>query len=127
MDPLESKIIHLHSLVSHICGKHQWLGFFELLKGYDDVIAYEISMALSAQIEVNATTMVRGLAISISLELIRMVKTLPVGIQWKGDEKTISPLYKKNFFTVVEKLLKKRIELGARAYPIPRMRWPTIS
>ena len=48
--------IHLHPLVVDIFRKHHWLGFFELVKGYDDDIAQEFAMALNPQARTNATT-----------------------------------------------------------------------
>jgi len=47
-EPSDNKIIHLHPPVLDIFRIHQWLAFFELLKGYDDDIAYEFSMALKS-------------------------------------------------------------------------------
>jgi len=79
----DTKIIHLHPPILDIFKRHQWLGFFELLKGYDDDITYEFSMALKSHTRVSATIVVRGLAISIIHNLIIRVTTLPVGIQWR--------------------------------------------
>jgi len=45
-EPSNTKRIHLHPLMVDIFRRHQWLGFFELLKGYDDDITFEFSMAL---------------------------------------------------------------------------------
>jgi len=57
------------------------------LKGHDDGIAFEFSMALNSQTEVSSTTMVRGLAISLSSELSIKVTTLPLGIKWGRENK----------------------------------------
>ena len=58
------------------------MGFFEILRGYEDKIAREFAMALYSQVYVIATTMVRGLAITITPELISRITTLPLGIKW---------------------------------------------
>lgn len=77
---------------------HQWLVFFELLKGYDDDITHEFSMALHPQWEDSATTVVRGLDISLSLETICIVTTLPLGVLWSKDEKAVCVTARRNFF-----------------------------
>lgn len=77
--PTDTKRIHQHTLVGNIFRRHQWLGFFELLKGYDDDITHEFSMALHSQGEDSATIVVKGLAISLSHETIRRLITLLFG------------------------------------------------
>lgn len=63
-EPTDTKRIHRHPHVVNIFRRHQWLGFLELLKRYNDDITQEFSMALHPQGEDSATTIVRGLVIS---------------------------------------------------------------
>ena len=126
-EPTYTKRIHLQPPVLDIFKRHHWLGFFELLKGYDDDITYEFSMTLNYQIRVNATTMVRGLDISISPELISRVTTLPLGVQWRREEKTNNAISKNKFFTANENLIEDKNGVRRKSYHIPGMRWPTIS
>lgn len=79
-EPTDSKIIHLHPSVVEIFKRHQWLGFFELLKGYDDDITYEFSMALNPHARASDTIMVTRLSITINLDFISRVTTLPLGV-----------------------------------------------
>lgn len=79
--PSNTKRIHLHPLVLDIFRRHQWIGFLELLKGYDDDLAFEFVVALNSQTEDSATIVVRGLVISLNLEIISIVTTLPLGIK----------------------------------------------
>ena len=76
-------------------------------------------MALNSQIGVSATTMVRGLAISISSELISKVTTLPLGIQWRIEDNTNSVITKKNFITADEKHIedKNGVRRESLSYP----------
>lgn len=83
-------MIHRHPSLVDILRRHQWLGFFESLKGYDDDHAHEFSMALHSQAEDSATTVVRGLAISLSPKTISRVTTLPLGIRWSKEDKAVS-------------------------------------
>jgi len=39
--PTKTKRFHQHPPVVNIFRRHQWLGLFELLKGYDDDITHE--------------------------------------------------------------------------------------
>lgn len=88
--------------------RHHWLGLFELLKGYDDDIAYEFSMALNSQTEFSATTVVRGLVISLIPKLISRVETLPLGIKWGREYKTTNSNAKNNFFIANENTIEDK-------------------
>jgi len=46
-EPIETSRIDLHPSLVEIFLRHNWLGFFELLRGYDDDVAQEFSMALN--------------------------------------------------------------------------------
>lgn len=118
-DPLDNKRIHLHSLVVDIFRRHQWLGFFELLKGYDDDLAFEFSMDLNSQIEDNATIVVRGLTISLSPETISRVTTLPIGIKWSREEMFISVTNKNNLFIANEKPIEDKNGVWRENLPYP--------
>lgn len=123
-EPSDTKIIHLHPPVVDIFRRHQWLGFFELLNGYDDDITFEFSMALISHIKVSATTVVRGLAISLSPELISKGTTLPLGIKWGEEDKTTSATTKKNFFTTNEKNIEEKNGFRREILPYP---WDEVS
>lgn len=60
-EPSDTKKIHQHALVVDILKRHQWLGFFEFLKGYDDDFSHEFFVELHSQKEDIATTIIRGL------------------------------------------------------------------
>lgn len=80
------------------------MGFFELLKMYDDTNTHEFAMTLHSQGEDSATTVVRGLTISSSLETI----TLPLGTRWSKKDKTVGVTSRKNFFILKEKPVKDK-------------------
>jgi len=56
------------------------MGFFEKLKGCDDEITHEFSMALQSQGEDNATIFVKGISIHLNAELIIRVTNIPLGV-----------------------------------------------
>jgi len=65
--------------------------------------------------------MVRVLSIKINRELISMVTTLPLGIQWRKVDKAGSTFFKKNFFLNDEQLIETKMGLEGKAFPIPWM------
>ena len=62
-----SKIIHQYPLLIDICTSHQWMGFFDRIKGYDDEIAHEFDKALQPWGEDSATTIERGIVIHFNV------------------------------------------------------------
>ena len=60
-EPTKKTRTHFHPPVVEIFRRHQWLGFFELLRGYDDDVAREFVISLIPQARFNATPVVRGL------------------------------------------------------------------
>jgi len=69
-EPKNTRMIHFHPPVADIFKKPQWLGLFEILEGYGDEFSFEFVMALNSQSKVSATTVIRGLAITIIPEVI---------------------------------------------------------
>lgn len=72
--------IHQHPHIVNFFIRHQWMGFFEQLKGYDDDITQEFSMELQSQGEYSDTTIFRGFIMSLSPKTISRVTTLPLDI-----------------------------------------------
>lgn len=56
------------------------MGFFEKLRGYDDVVARDFAFSLIPLIRTHATVVVRGLSIELTPELISRITTLPEGV-----------------------------------------------
>lgn len=99
--------------------RHQWLGFFKLLKGYDDDLAIEFSMALNSQTEDNSTTIVRGLVISFNLKIVSTITTLPLGLKWRREDKATSVVGKNNFLISKENPIedKNGLRIEGLTYP----------
>lgn len=95
------------------------MGFFELLKGYDDDLTHEFSMELHSQGEENATTIVRGLSISLSLKTISRVSTLPLRIRWRKKDKVVSVIARKNFFISKENPIEDKNGVRREILPCP--------
>lgn len=94
------------------------MGFFELLKGYDDDLAFLFSMALNSQTKDSATTVVRGLIISLSAKIITKVTTLPIGIKWRREDKSNSVTAEKNCFIANENPIEDKNGARREAYLI---------
>lgn len=81
-----------------IITRNQWLGLFELLRGYADEIAREFTMSLTTLTRVSVTIVVRGLSVTITLESISRITTLPLGLQWRKEDETRNTICNKKFF-----------------------------
>jgi len=79
-EPTRTPRIHLHPPVVEIFRRHQWLGLFELLRGYDDDVAREFAMSLTPQARVSVTSVVSRLSVTITLESISRITTLSLGL-----------------------------------------------
>lgn len=104
--------------------RHNWLGFFEVLRGYDDDLAQEFPMALNHQATIIATTMVRGFSITITPEVISRITTLPQGMPWIKEDKVESTFTKKNFFSRDEEPIKDKNWIRRESLPYP---WNEVS
>ena len=118
-EPTYTRMIHFHPHVADIFRRHQWLGFFELLKGYDDEVSFDFSMALNSQSDVNPTTVIRGLVITISPEVINRVTTLPLGIKWNREDRVNSATSKKNLFRSRERHVKDKNGVRRESLALP--------
>jgi len=76
-------------------------------------------MALNPEARANATTVVRGLFITITSELISRVTTLPLGVQWRKKDKSNNALTKNNFFTDDEKPIEYKNGVKIKILPYP--------
>lgn len=74
-------------------------------------------MALNTK--VSATTMVRGLIITISPDIISRVKNLPLRIQWRREDKRENSISKDNFFTAHEKPIEDKDGVRRESLPYP--------
>lgn len=122
--PTGTSRTHIHPHVVEIFRMHQWLGFFELLRGYDDHVAQEFSMLLTPQARINATSMVRGLSITITPEFISIITTLSLGMQWRKEDKASNTFAKKNFFLRDEEKIKDKNGIRRESLPYP---WDEVS
>ena len=106
-DPTDIKRIRQHPQFMEIYRNHQRLGLFELLKGFDEEIDQEFTVALQSHSKERATIVVRGLAITLSPELISKVTTLPLGVKWV-KERMPRTAAKKIFFLPGEEYIEDK-------------------
>lgn len=116
-EPTNAKRVHQHPPLVNIFLRHHWMGFFEQLKGYDDDITQEFSMAVNTQGEDSVTTIARGLVISLNVVLISILTTLPLGIQWSKEDKVVSDTTMNNFFIQRENLVEDKNVLRREILP----------
>lgn len=108
----------------NIFRRHQCLGFFELLKGYDDDVPQEFSKSLTPQDRISATSVVRGLSITTTLEIISRITTLPLGMQWRKEDKARNNFVNNNFFLRDEELIEDKNGIRRESLPYP---WDEVS
>lgn len=59
------------------------MGLFERMRGHNDDVASEFSLSLICITRTNATIVVKGLSVVITPKVIRIITTLPLGLQWR--------------------------------------------
>lgn len=62
-EPINIVRIYLHPHVLEIFKRHNWMGFFESLRGYDDEVAIYFAPSLIPLTRTHATIVVKGLSI----------------------------------------------------------------
>lgn len=107
-EPTGTTNIHQHPPMVEIFTRHQWLGFFDLLREYDDNIVREFSMSLIPQARFSATIVVRGLSVTITTESISIISTLPLCLQWRKEDKASNTLFKENFLLEYEEPIEDK-------------------
>jgi len=81
-------------------------------------------MSLTPQARVNATSVVRELSVTITLESIRKITTLPLGLQWRKEDKASSTYAKVNFFLRDEEPIEETNGIRREILPYP---WDEVS
>jgi len=81
-------------------------------------------MSLTPQAIINATSMVRGLSITITPEIISKITTLPLGMQWRNEDKASNTFAKKKFFLRDEEPIKDKNGIRRESLPYP---WDEVS
>ena len=72
--------IHEHPPLVEIFPRHNWMGYFEKLRGYDDEVARYFALSIITLTRTHVTLVVRGPSIEFSAELISRITTLPLGV-----------------------------------------------
>ena len=86
-EPTNIVKIHQHPPILEIFTRNNWMGFFEKLRGYDDEVARDFALFPIPLTRTHATTLVKGLSIELTPELINIVTTLPLGVPWSKEDK----------------------------------------
>lgn len=100
------------------------MGFFKLLRIYDEYVAREFAMSLTPQARVSATAIVRGFSIKITLESISRITTLPLVLQWRREDKARSTYAKKKFVLEDEEPIEEKSGISREGIPYP---WDELS
>lgn len=100
------------------------MGLFELLMGYDDDVAREFAMSIIPLTRASATTVVKGLSVAITPEIISRITTLPLGLQWRKEDKTNNNLANKGFFLEGEEPVEYKNGVRRERIPYP---WNEVS
>jgi len=76
-------------------------------------------MALNSEGEDSATNVVSGLSISLNVEIISKVTTLPLGVQWCKEDKAVCVTLRKNFFIHRENPIEDKNGVRRESLPYP--------
>lgn len=100
------------------------MGFFEKMRGYNDEVARYFSLSLIPLTRTHATTVVKGLSVEITLEVIGRITTLFLGLTWRKGDKGNIQLENKKFFLEGEEAMedKNGVRRESLLYP-----WNEIS
>ena len=123
-EPTITTRIYQHPPMLEIFTRHQWLGFFELLRGYDDDIAREFAISLIPLARAIATVVLRGLSVTITPESISRITILPLRLQWRKEDKASNTLVKNKFFLEGEELIEEKNGIRRGRIPYP---WDEVS
>ena len=104
--------------------RHNWMGFFEKMRGYDDEVVRYFVLSLIPLTKTHATTMVKGILEEITLEVIGRINTLPLGIPWRKEDKGNNQLARKKFFLEGEEEMEDKNGVKRESLPYP---WNEIS
>jgi len=118
-EPTNTTTIQQHPPMVEIFRRHQWMGFFERTRGYDDYVAREFSLSLIPLTRTNSTTMLKGLSVAITLEVISRVTRLPLGLPWRKEDKGNNTLEKKNLFLEGEEPMEEKNGNIRESIPYP--------
>lgn len=70
-EPTNTMRIKQHTQVLEIFTIHNWMGFLEKFKVYDDAVAQEFSHSLTSHRRIHATILRRGLTKDLTREIIQ--------------------------------------------------------
>lgn len=104
--------------------RHNWMGYFEKLRGYDDEVTQDFSLSLIPLTRTHATIVVRGLSIEVTPELISRITTLPLAVPWRKEDKGDSHTAKKKFFLEGEEPIEDKNGVRRTSLPYP---WNEVS
>ena len=67
-EPTNTTRIHQYPPVVEIFTRHQWMGFFERMRGYDDEVARDFALSLIPLTRTHGTAVVKGLSVETPLK-----------------------------------------------------------
>ena len=126
-EPTKTMRIHQRPPVIEIFTRHNWMGFFERMRGYDDEVAKYFVLSLITLTRTHATTVDKGLSVEITLEVISKITTLPLGLSWRKEYKGNNILAKKKFFVEGEEEMEDKMGSEEEAFHTLGMKLATIS
>lgn len=86
------------------------------MRGYNDEVARDIPLSLIPLTRTHATTVVKGLSIEITPEVIGIITTLPLGLSWRKEDKGNNTLGKKKFFLEGEEAMEEKMGSEEKAF-----------
>ena len=104
--------------------RHNWMGFFEKMRGYDDEVVRYFVLSLIPLTKTHATTVVKGILVEIPSKVIGRITELPRRLPWRKEDKGNNTLAKKKLFLEGEEVMEEKNEVIRENLPYP---WNEIS
>ena len=97
-EPLNSSKLYEHPEVVDLFTMANWISFFDRIQGYDEKVAEEFLMSLRPHSKTHATISFSGLTLELTPDFISRISSLPLGLPWSKEEKSLGQVTKKTFF-----------------------------
>lgn len=106
-----------HPKVVDLFTRANWMSFCDKIQGHDDEIMEEVLMYLELESKTQAIVNFRCLTLEVTLELISRVTSLPLGLPWNKEERSLGQAPKKAFFLPEEHPIEDKYRVRRASLP----------
>ena len=98
-EPLKSSKLYENPKLVDLFTRENWISFFDKIQGYDEEVTEEFLMSLRPHSMTHATVSFRGLTLELTPDFIGRIASLPLGLTWSKEEKSLGQVAKNTFFS----------------------------